>query len=67
MSEAKSRVDEIKENIQFGLDLAKEIDFSIDSYAPGSSYSRIPTTFSMGRAFGARIIPDSEYDFLVKR
>lgn len=34
---------------------------------PGSSYSRIPTTFSMGRPFGHSTITDQELDFLVKR
>jgi len=38
-----------------------------DSFQPGSSLSRIPTTFSRGRPFGGEAIPDSELDFLVKR
>lgn len=35
--------------------------------APGSVYSRIPTTFSVARAFGTRYISDTELDFIVKR
>lgn len=38
-----------------------------DSYDPGSAYSRIPTTFSITRAFGTDIITDSELDYVVKR
>jgi len=38
-----------------------------DSYEPGSAYSRIPTTFSTSRSFGADQITDRELDFVVKR
>ena len=38
-----------------------------DSFQPGASGSRIPTTFSRGRAFGGDTITDTELDFLVKR
>ncbi len=38
-----------------------------DSFQPGASGSRIPTSFSRGRPFGGRSIPDSELDFLIKR
>jgi hypothetical protein len=41
--------------------------FVEDSFTPGSSNSRIPTTFSLGRPYGAETIPISELDFLVKR
>jgi hypothetical protein len=40
---------------------------ALDSYAPGSSYSRIPTTFSLNRPFGTDTITDRELDFIVKR
>ena len=39
----------------------------VDSFQPGASGSRIPTTFSRGRAFGGDTITDTELDFLVKR
>ncbi|MHA2066521.1 MAG: anti-CBASS protein Acb1 family protein [Candidatus Thorarchaeota archaeon] len=39
----------------------------VDSFQPGASGSRIPTTFSRGRPFGGDSIPDTELDFLVKR
>jgi hypothetical protein len=38
-----------------------------DSFQPGASGSRIPTTFSTGRAFGRDSLSDTELDFLVKR
>lgn len=41
--------------------------FAEDSFTPGSSLSRIPTTFSLARPYGAETIPDSELDFMVKR
>jgi hypothetical protein len=46
---------------------ASAAEMASDSYAPGSSYSRIPTAFSVTRAFGTQIITDSELDFIVKR
>jgi hypothetical protein len=38
-----------------------------DSFQPGASMSRIPTTFSVGRPFGADQLSYTELDFLVKR
>jgi len=67
MSEAIDRVSSIRDSLNSMMDLARDMEVSLDSYAPGSSHSRMPTTFSLGRAFGARTIPDSEFDFLVKR
>lgn len=40
---------------------------SASDQAPGSALSRIPTAFSMARAFGTRYISDVELDFIVKR
>ena len=51
----------------FIFDVEGGTRFGADSYTPGSAYSRIPTTFSMGRPFGREAITDQELDFLVKR
>jgi len=67
MSGEPSRVENIRSVLDSGIELADSMRTALDSYAPGSSYSRIPTTFSRGRAFGTASITDSELDFIVKR
>ena len=56
MSDPLSLVDSIRTVLDSSLEIAESMSAALDSYTPGGAYSRIPTTFSTGRAFGTESV-----------